>query len=125
MYLNRLMTDGGAASIVTKSERARAPRHRPVYLLGQAGAACSREVLQIPDFAITPTAESAPRAKQMAGITKRDVAVALNDAFTINKIMFLEDIGFCLNGEGGRFVEGGRIAWQEAYLIRDRDRSYG
>ena len=32
------------------------------------------------------------------------------DAFTINTILFLEDLGFCAKGEGGAFVEGGRIA---------------
>ncbi len=36
--------------------------------------------------------------------------VALYDAFTINTILFLEDLGFCAKGEGGPFVEGGRIA---------------
>src|SRR3712207_5836662 len=40
-----------------------------------------------------------------------DVDVAmLYDAFTINPILFLEDLGFCEKGEGGAFVEGGRIA---------------
>jgi acetyl-CoA acetyltransferase len=34
----------------------------------------------------------------------------LYDAFTINTILFLEDLGFCEKGEGGTFVEGGRIA---------------
>src|SRR4029450_3510256 len=36
-------------------------------------------------------------------------AVELYDAFTINTILFLEDLGFCKKGEGGAFVEGGRI----------------
>jgi acetyl-CoA acetyltransferase len=36
--------------------------------------------------------------------------VELYDAFTINTLLFLEDLGFCPKGEGGRFVEGGRIA---------------
>jgi acetyl-CoA acetyltransferase len=34
----------------------------------------------------------------------------LYDAFTINTLLFLEDLGFCAKGEGGAFVEGGRIA---------------
>lgn len=34
----------------------------------------------------------------------------LYDAFTINPILFLEDLGFCAKGEGGSFVSGGRIA---------------
>ena len=40
---------------------------------------------------------------------RSDVA-ALYDAFTINTLLFLEDLGFCAKGEGGAFVEGGAIA---------------
>jgi acetyl-CoA acetyltransferase len=36
--------------------------------------------------------------------------VQLYDAFTINTILFLEDLGFCRKGEGGAFVSGGNIA---------------
>jgi acetyl-CoA acetyltransferase len=36
--------------------------------------------------------------------------VNLYDAFTINTILFLEDLGFCPKGEGGRFVSSGAIA---------------
>ena len=47
----------------------------------------------------------------MAGVTRADLdLVMLYDAFTINTILFLEDLGFCPKGEGGRFVEDGRIA---------------
>ena len=47
----------------------------------------------------------------MAGVGPEDVDVAmLYDAFTINPILFLEDLGFCAKGEGGPFVAGGRIA---------------
>ena len=35
--------------------------------------------------------------------------VQLYDAFTINVLLFLEDLGFCAKGEGGSFVEGGAI----------------
>ena len=34
----------------------------------------------------------------------------LYDAFTITTLLFLEDLGFCPKGEGGRFVQGGAIA---------------
>jgi acetyl-CoA acetyltransferase len=34
----------------------------------------------------------------------------LYDAFTINTILFLEDLGVCPKGEGGSFVQGGTIA---------------
>ena len=47
----------------------------------------------------------------MARLGAADVdAVELYDAFTINTILFLEDLGFCQKGEGGAFVSGGRIA---------------
>jgi hypothetical protein len=36
--------------------------------------------------------------------------VQLYDAFTINTILFLEDLGYCAKGEGKDFVGGGRIA---------------
>lgn len=106
-----LMTDGGAAIIVTDRARACVLRQPPVYFLGGAGATWSREVSQIHELCTSPTAESAPRAFEMAGVTTEDVdVVELYDAFTINTIMFLEDMGFCKKGEGGPFVSGGRIA---------------
>ena len=41
----------------------------------------------------------------MAGLAPRDIdVVELYDAFTINTILFLEDLGFCTKGEGGAFV---------------------
>jgi acetyl-CoA acetyltransferase len=47
----------------------------------------------------------------MAGLGPKDIdVVELYDAFTINTILFLEDLGFCAKGEGGSFVSGGGIA---------------
>jgi acetyl-CoA acetyltransferase len=47
----------------------------------------------------------------MAGVRHSDIdLVMLYDAFTITTLMFLEDLGFCPKGEGGRFVSGGAIA---------------
>ena len=36
--------------------------------------------------------------------------VEVYDAFTITTLLFLEDLGFCPKGEGGRFVVDGAIA---------------
>jgi len=50
-------------------------------------------------------------AYRQAGLTASDIdVVGLYDAFTINTILFLEDLGFCTKGEGGVFVENGHIA---------------
>ena len=42
--------------------------------------------------------------------TKDMDVVMLYDAFTINTVLFLEDLGFCEKGEGGPFVSGGKIS---------------
>ena len=47
----------------------------------------------------------------MAGLRAADMDMAqVYDAFTINTLLFLEDLGFCAKGEGGAFVQGGGIA---------------
>jgi acetyl-CoA acetyltransferase len=106
-----LVTDGGGALIVTSAERGKDLRRAPVYLLGAGEAHWHRNISQMPDLTITAAVDSGRRAYEMAGVGPEDVDVAmLYDAFTINPILFLEDLGFCEKGEGGAFVEGGRIA---------------
>ncbi len=106
-----LVTDGGGAAIVTSAERAKDLRKPPVYLLGAGEAHRHRHISQMPDLTTSAAAESGPRAYEMAGLNPSDVdVVMLYDAFTITTVLFLEDLGFCKKGEGGPFVEGGRIA---------------
>ena len=65
----------------------------------------------MPNLTVTAASESAPRAFEMAKFGPGDVdVVMLYDAFTINTVLFLEDLGFCEKGEGGAFVSGGRIS---------------
>jgi acetyl-CoA acetyltransferase len=100
-----LVTDGGAAIVVTSAERARALRDDPVYLLGAAEAQTHRHVSSMPDLTTTAAVESGARAFAEAGLRPADVESAqLYDAFTITPILFLEDLGFCAKGDGGRFV---------------------
>ena len=106
-----LVTDGGAACVVVRADRARDLPQRPAYLLGAAGAQWHRSIAQMPDLTVTAASESGPRAFAMAGLAPGDVdLLMLYDAFTINTILFLEDLGYCPKGEGGRFVSDGRIA---------------
>jgi acetyl-CoA acetyltransferase len=106
-----LVTDGGGAVLVTSAGRARELRKLPVYMLGAGEAHWHRNISQMPDPTVSAAAESGPRAYRMAKIGPEDVDVAmLYDAFTINTLMFLEDLGFCEKGAGGAFVSGGRIA---------------
>ena len=106
-----LVTDGGGALLMTSPERAKDLRKPPVYLLGAGEAHWHRNISQMPDLTVTAAVDSGRRAYEMAGVGPGDVDVTmLYDAFTINPILFLEDLGFCEKGEGGAFVEGGRIA---------------
>jgi len=106
-----LMTDGAAAIVMTRTDRARSLQQPPVPLLGAAAATWWTSISQAPDMTETSARESGARAFAMAGLQPADIdVVQLYDAFTINTILFLEDLGFCPKGEGGRFVSGGGIA---------------
>src|SRR5204862_1685586 len=68
-------------------------------------------ISSMPDLTVTGALASGQAAYQMSRLAAADVdAVELYDAFTINTILFLEDLGFSKKGEGGAFVSGGRIA---------------
>ena len=106
-----LVTDGGGAIVLTTPERAKSLKKPPVYVLGQGECITHANISSMPDLTVTGAAESGRRAYAMAGLTAKDIdVVELYDAFTINTILFLEDLGFCRKGEGGAFVSGGRIA---------------
>ena len=106
-----LVTDGAGAFVLVRSERARDLPTRPVYVLGNATTVWNRQISSMPDLTITAASESGVRAFAMAGLAPKDIDVMqLYDAFTINTLLFLEDLGFCKKGEAGPFVESGAIA---------------
>jgi acetyl-CoA acetyltransferase len=106
-----LVTDGGGAIVLVKADRARHLKHTPAYVLGTGQSITHASITSMPVLTHTGATESGAQAYRAAGVKASEVnVVALYDAFTINTILFLEDLGFCPKGEGGRFVEGGRIA---------------
>jgi acetyl-CoA acetyltransferase len=106
-----LVTDGAGAVVMVRRERARDCRKNGIYLLGAGMAHSHKHISEMPDLCVTAAVESGRRAYDMARLSAAEVdMVQLYDAFTINTILFLEDLGFCPKGEGGSFVEGGRIA---------------
>jgi acetyl-CoA acetyltransferase len=67
-------------------------------------------ISEMPELTVTPGAVSAPKAFNMAGVTPKDIDLVMTyDSFTITVLMSLEDMGFCPKGEGGRFVEDGKL----------------
>ena len=106
-----LITDGGGAVIMTTAERARSLKKPPVYVLGCGQAITHANISSMPDLTATGALQSGRAAYEMAQLSPGDIdVVELYDAFTINTILFLEDLGFCPKGEGGAFVSNRHIA---------------
>jgi acetyl-CoA acetyltransferase len=105
-----LVTDGAGALVMVSRDRAKSSPKPPVYLLGAGSAHWHKFIASMPDLCVTAATDSAPQAFRMAGMERKDIdLLQLYDAFTINTIVFLEDLGFCPKGEGGRFVSEGHI----------------
>lgn len=106
-----LVTDGGGAIVLTSAARAKSLKKPPVFILGASHYTSHANISSMPNLVETGAAHSGKQAYQAAGLGPKDMdVVMLYDAFTINTILFLEDLGFCKKGEGGAFVSGGRIA---------------
>ena len=106
-----LVTDGGGAIVMTLPDRARSLRKPPAFVLGCGQAITHATISNMPDLTVTGAKASGEAAYRMAGLGAADIdVVELYDAFTINTLLFLEDLGFCEKGEGGPFVTGGHIA---------------
>ncbi|MHB8382780.1 MAG: thiolase family protein [Candidatus Binataceae bacterium] len=102
-----LVSNGGLAVIVTSAERAKSLKHPPVYIRGMGQGHPGGDPMET-------LVSGAPLAKKtafkMAGIELGDINFAeLYDCYTFTVLVTLEDYGFCKKGEGGPFVEGGRI----------------
>jgi acetyl-CoA acetyltransferase len=104
-----IISDGGGAIVVTSLERARDLKKPPVVILGCGEAVCHQE-LGTPDLLTVAAKQSGEKAFRMAGLRRDDVDFCtLYDSFTITVLVTLECLGFCKPGEGGGFVENGRI----------------
>ncbi len=104
------VTDGGAAVVVTSAERARNLKHAPVYISGMGNRHPHKFIGWSPSMTSTGAVVSGKMAFEMAGMTPKDIDLAeIYDCFTYTALVTLEGYGFCKKGEGGPFVEGGRI----------------
>lgn len=104
-----IISDGGGAVVVTSLERARELKKPPIVVMGCGEAVCHRE-LGTPDLLTVAAKQSGEKAFRMAGLSRDDVDFCtIYDSFTITVLVTLECLGFCKPGEGGGFVENGRI----------------
>ncbi len=104
---------GGAAIVLTSGKRARELRRDPVYVLAGAQEHFWGGWAYPPRYDDVGRlgAERVQRAYEQAGITPNDVDLCcLYDPTSFEVIHQMEFLGFCKEGEGGPFVEGGALS---------------
>ncbi|MGD1219901.1 acetyl-CoA acetyltransferase [Streptomyces krungchingensis] len=105
-----LRSDGGAAVLLAAEEYVRDCRRTPVWILGTGEHVSHTTMSEWADFTVSPAAVSGRHAFGRAGVRPEEVDLAeIYDAFTYMTLVTLEDLGFCAKGEGGAFVEKGRL----------------
>lgn len=103
------VTDGASAVLVTNADRAGEFTERPVRVAGSALSTDSFERGLDESLTHFPASRQAANAAyERANIGPDDVDVAeVHDCFTITELISYEDLGFCGEGESGRFVAEG------------------
>ncbi|MDX3070065.1 acetyl-CoA acetyltransferase, partial [Streptomyces sp. ND04-05B] len=106
-----IRSDGGAAVLLAAEEYVRDCRPAtPVWILGTGEYTSHTTMSEWPDFTVSPAAVSGRLAFERAGVRPSEIDFAeIYDAFTYMTLVTLEDLGFCAKGEGGAFVEKGRL----------------
>ncbi|MFE3996401.1 acetyl-CoA acetyltransferase [Streptomyces goshikiensis] len=105
-----IRSDGGCAVLLAAEDYVPDTAKAPVWILGSGTAVSHTTMAQWEDFTVSPAAVSGRLAFERAGLTPADVDLAeIYDAFTYMTLVTLEDLGFCGKGEGGAFVEKGRL----------------
>jgi acetyl-CoA acetyltransferase len=107
-----MVSNGGIAVVVTRSDRARDLAQPAVHLWGSAQAHPGYSMAKGCDFGlVTGAARSGPAAMAMAGISPADVDVLeIYDCYTYTALVTVEDYGFCAKGEGGPLAATGAFA---------------
>ncbi|MCZ4118551.1 thiolase C-terminal domain-containing protein [Streptomyces sp. H39-S7] len=105
-----IRSDGGGAVLLAAEEYVPDTARTPVWILGSGTAVSHTAMSEWEDFTVSPAAVSGRIAFERAGVTPADIDLAeIYDAFTYMTLVTLEDLGFCAKGEGGAFVEKGRL----------------
>ncbi|WP_262403442.1 thiolase family protein [Actinomadura sp. CNU-125] len=115
-----MTSEGGCALVIASADRLADVAGTPIYLLGSGSDHFGPSYRYPPAWDLGGRrggpvngrvgARAADLAFRRAGITRDDVDVLeLYDPFSFEIIRQLEAFGFCEPGEGGPFVEDGRI----------------
>ncbi|MFD0028190.1 acetyl-CoA acetyltransferase [Streptomyces sp. NPDC127172] len=105
-----IRSDGGAAVLLVAEDLLPDCAKSLVWVLGSGEYVSHTTMSEWDDFTVSPAAVSGKLAFERAGVTPDEIDLAeIYDAFTYMTLVTLEDLGFCAKGEGGSFVEKGRL----------------
>ena len=111
LYDCSLVSDGGAAIVLTGGQRAFDFPQPPVFLHGYGEGHSHEHISQCHSLVQSAAKISGERAYAMAGVGPKDMDFAeLYDCFTPTVVIELEDLGFCQKGEGGAFAASGELS---------------
>lgn len=105
-----LISDGGAALVVSSRSAAAGGRQVPVEILGAGQGHTHEHIIAAPSLTDFGCKQSSAAAFAQAGVRPADVDVALiYDSFTITLLVELESIGFFERGEAGEAAARGEL----------------
>jgi len=105
-----LVSDGGAAVIISGNESIQQQCKVPITLSGFGSEHTHERLTQMPNFEITGAQKAGKRAMEQADVTHEALdTIHIYDCFTINALSALENLGFCPIGQGGELVESGEL----------------
>lgn len=103
-----LVSDGGAAVVITRRALAQEGPHKPIYILGYGEGHAYEHISQAKDLTTSAAVLAGDAAYAAAGLTPEQIdLMQLYDCFTPALLIQLEDLGFCRKGEGGEFLASG------------------
>ncbi|MEW6553930.1 MAG: thiolase family protein [Actinomycetota bacterium] len=107
------ISDGASAVILASEERAKKITDKPVWVKGVAHCSSAYQLGDRNLYCVCALEEAAKKAYAMAGVSEpaRDIDLAeVYDAFSYMEPLWLEGLGICERGEGGKLTESGRTA---------------
>jgi len=103
-----LVSDGGAAVVITRKDRAKNAPHKPITLLGYGEGHAYEHISQAKNLTTSAAVQSGQSAYAESGLSPDDISLLqLYDCFTPALLIQIEDLGFCAKGEGGDWLASG------------------